>query len=167
MPDDPKHLVRTSALKAEDATRLRHPLNPKSEVHLHSLGDRVGMQRCQLKLARLPPGKESFLPHAHALEEEFIYILEGEGRALIGEVEVAVGPGDYMGFPTDGVVHHLRNDGPADLVYLVGGERLAMDVSRFPTIGKRGVFDGKSATFYDEASGQTLPFSAWRPADKD
>lgn len=78
---DPKHLVRTSALKPEDAVRIRHPLNPNSDVHLHSLGDRVGMQRCQLHLARLPPGKESFIAHAHGLQEEFVYILEGEGRA--------------------------------------------------------------------------------------
>jgi len=167
MPDEPKHLVRTSALQAEDATRIRHPLNPKSEVHMHSLGDRVGMKRCQLHIARLPPGRESFLPHSHTLEEEFVYILSGEGRALIGDVEVVVGPGDYMGFPTDGVTHHLRNAGREDLVYLVGGERLAADVSRFPTIGKRGVFDDQSATFYDEASALTLPFSAWQRDDQD
>ena len=164
---DPKHLVRTPALKAEDATRIRHPLNPNSEVYLHSLGDRVGMQRMQLHLARLKPGKESFIPHAHGLQEEFIYILEGEGKALLGDVEVTVGPGDYMGFPTDGVVHHLRNDGPGDLVYLMGGERTTFEVSRFPTIGKRAVFDGQTATFYDEATAQPLSIGAWRPADKD
>lgn len=49
----------------------------------------------------------------------------------------------------------------------MGGERTKFEVSRFPTIGKRAVFDGQTATFYDEATAQPLPVSAWRPADKD
>jgi uncharacterized cupin superfamily protein len=160
---DPKHLVRTRALTDGDYTLVRHPLNPASEIHVARLGDRVGMQRAHLSIARLPPGKESFSPHAHATQEEFVFVLEGHGMALIGDAEVEVGPGDYMGFPTDGTVHHLRNIGEIDLVYLMGGERTALEVSRFPLIGKVGVFDRGRVSFFDEASAMVLSTEQWRP----
>lgn len=159
---DPKHLVRTRELVAADFMLIRHPLNPQSEVRMHRLGDRVGMKRAHLSLARLPPGKESFLPHAHANQEEFLFILEGRGMALLGDTEVEVGPGDYMGFPTDGTVHHLRNVGDSELVYLMGGERTDVEVSRFPSIGKVGVFKTGEVSFFDESSATVLPRSAWR-----
>src|ERR1700737_3796159 len=84
MAGEPRHLVLTKALKPEEATHLRHPLNPKSDIRLHSLGDRAGMKRNQLHLARLAPGAESFVLHWHELQEEFVFILEGTGRAPIG-----------------------------------------------------------------------------------
>jgi uncharacterized cupin superfamily protein len=160
---DPKHLVRTRQLADADYTLVRHPLNPNSEIHVVRLGDRVGMQRAHLSIARLPPGKESFLPHAHKAQEEFLFVLEGRGRALIGDAEIEVGPGDYMGFPTDGTVHHLRNIGETDLVYLMGGERTALEVSRFPSIGKVAVFDRGHVSFFDEASATVLSTERWRP----
>jgi uncharacterized cupin superfamily protein len=162
---DPKHLVRTRELRDADFTLIRHPLNAQSELRVHRLGDHVGMQRAHLSLARLPPGKESFLPHAHATQEEFLFILEGRGMALLGDSEVEVGPGDHMGFPTDGTVHHLRNVGEADLVYLMGGERTDVEVSRFPSIGRVGVFRTGEVSFFDENSSTVLPRSAWRPKE--
>lgn len=165
MTGDPRHLVRTRSLAPEEATRLRHPLNPKSDVRLHSLGDRVGMKRNQLHLARLAPGAESFVPHWHELQEEFVFILQGSGRALVGDVEVVVGPGDYLGFPCDGTAHHLRNDGPAELVYLMGGERTALEVSHFPTLGKTAVYDASGGKFYDEKTVQTLAYGDFAAKD--
>jgi len=159
---DPKHLVRTRDLRDADFTLIRHPLNPQSEIRMHRLGDRVGMQRAHLSLARVPPGRESFLPHAHGNQEEFVFILEGRGLAQLGDAEIEVGPGDYMGFPTDGTVHHLRNVGETDLVYLMGGERTEVEVSRFPSIGKVGLFQRGEVSFFDEGSAIVLPASAWR-----
>jgi uncharacterized cupin superfamily protein len=159
MSDIPKHLVRTRDLDPAEAVRIRHPFNPASEVYLQRLAERTGMGRVIVTLARVPAGKESFILHAHLLHEEFLYILEGSGTAVIGEAEVAVGPGDFMGFPIDGTPHHLRNTGTADLVYLMGGERGPLEVARFPTVGKTMVFsiaDGIRAL--DDASARQLSF---------
>lgn len=156
-----KHLVRTNTLNAADALHVKHPLNPNSEVYMHRLGDRAGMHRTHLSLARVPPGKESFIPHAHSNEEEFLFILEGHGTAEIDGERFAVGPGDYLGFPTDGAVHHLVNSGTEDLVYLMGGERSAVEVARFPSIGRIGVIKGEEVHLFEESASETLPFSAW------
>lgn len=160
MPDIPKHVVRSRSLAAAEGRRIRHPLNPNSEILIHPLSERVGLQRAVLSLARVPPGKESFILHAHERDEECVYILEGQGTAQIGDQRIAVGPGDFMGFPIDGTPHHLVNTGTTDLVYLMGGERSTLDVGRFPSVGKSIVFRldqrGARVELFDDAAAQPL-----------
>src|SRR4051794_41867781 len=98
MSDTPKHLVRPSDLDPAEAVRIRHPFNPNSDVTLQRLAERTGMGRGIVTLARVPPGKESFVLHAHLLHEEFIYVLEGQGTAGIGGAAGAGGPGRPRGF---------------------------------------------------------------------
>jgi uncharacterized cupin superfamily protein len=71
--------------------------------------------------------------------------------ALIDDVEYEVIAGDFIGFPAPSVAHHLRNPGPADLVYLVGGENRDHDVADFPKLGKRMVRNGKQMDILDIA----------------
>ena len=157
MADDPKHLVRASALDPAAATTIRHPFNPNSEVRVQRLADRTGLARLAVSLARVPPGKESFVLHSHLLQEEFLFILEGTGTAVIGDAELAVGPGDFMGFPTDGTPHTLKNTGGTDLVYLMGGERSPPEVAHFPTVGKTVVYSAQDGIrAFDDANARHL-----------
>jgi uncharacterized cupin superfamily protein len=158
---DPKHLVRTRSLGRESGTHGGHPLNPNSEMYLTRLSDLTGLRRLHLNLIRLPPGKESFIPHAHSVEEEYVFVIEGTGTVTLDEVVTEIGPGDYLGFPTDGVVHHLTNTGEVDFVYLTGGERAEVEVARMPTVGKVSVFKDNAVTFYDEDTGQRVTMAEW------
>ncbi len=133
-----KYVVRTSDKTASDSFPFQHPLNSNSRLNLLPLSDFTGMQRLGVSIGRIPPGKEGFLPHAHTTQEEFIYILEGTGTLSLDDEVTTLNPGDFVGFPTDGMVHHLANDGTADLVYLMGGERTATEVSDFPTLNMKG-----------------------------
>jgi uncharacterized cupin superfamily protein len=135
-----------------------HPLNPNSLVRGISLSEQVGLQRLGIHLLRIAPGKESFIFHTHHAEEEFLYILSGRGIAEIGEESFEVGPGDFMGFPTPSVGHHLRNPFQEDLVYISGGERRSVEVADFPRVGKRLVRFGMQAAIYDLEAGQKLSF---------
>lgn len=142
-----------------DGESFSYPLNPNSEVHMRSLGDSVGLERLGIHLMRIPPGKESFIYHSHYSEEEFIYILSGRGIAEIDQEEVEVGPGDFMGFPTPSVAHHLRNPFAEDLVYLSGGERNPSEIVDFPRIGKRLVRAGMNVAIHRIDEGEALgPF---------
>jgi len=111
MADDaPRNcLLRAAEIDALAQARIRHPLNPNSDVWLRPLSELAGLTRVRLTLARIPPGKESFAYHAHEADEEFVYILSGRGRAEIGDETVEVGAGDFMGFATPSVAHHLTN----------------------------------------------------------
>lgn len=112
-------------------------LNPESYFIGTSLSRLAGLQRAQVGIARIPPGKDSFAYHAHLLEEEWAYILSGRGIAEIDGEPLDVGPGDFMGFTSASPPHLLRNPFDTELVYLMGGETLPLDVVEFPTLGKR------------------------------
>jgi uncharacterized cupin superfamily protein len=150
-------LVRAAERAGLPEESYVHPLNPRSQIHGFSLSDAAGLSRVGVHLVRIPPGKESFIFHAHHGEEEFIYILSGRGIAEIGDEEHEVGPGDFMGFPTPSVGHHLRNPFAEDLVYLSGGERHAMEVAEYPRLGKRMVRVGGAASLHAIESAETFP----------
>lgn len=144
---------RPELLRAADSAakmgKHSHPWNPDSEMTGVMLSRLTGLERTAVNLARIAPGRESFVYHAHAREEEWIYILSGTGTAEIDGGEYAVGAGDFMGFPTPSVAHHLRNTGDEDLVYLMGGENRDAEVATFPRLGKKMVRLGSEVEIYD------------------
>ena len=149
MKDRPE-LIRAAEAEAAMATHS-HPWNPRSEIGGVQLGRRAGLERTGVSLARIAPGRESFVYHSHEREEEGLYILSGSGTAEIDGEEHDVGPGDFMGFPTPSVAHHLRNTGTEPLVYLMGGENRDSEIATFPRLGKRMVRVGGTVEIYDLA----------------
>ncbi|MEM7501845.1 MAG: cupin domain-containing protein [Pseudomonadota bacterium] len=145
-----RYVVKFSELKDTDYVPISHPLAENTNLHLLPLSDRVGLTRLGLSLGRMTPGQKSFLPHAHAGQEEFIFIVAGIGVVMIDNEEVQIEAGDFVGFPTDGSTHQLRNDSTSELVYLMGGERTPTDVVSFPTIGKKGFWANGTMSYVDD-----------------
>ena len=145
-----KYVVRAKEAE-ESASRFSHPWNPNSELYGTRLSSLVGLSRIGVSRVRVPPGKESFVYHSHHREEEWIYVLSGRGVAEIGDEEHEIGAGDFMGFPAPQVPHHMRNPFDEELVYLVGGEALDVDVADFPRLGKRMVRLGEDVEIYDDS----------------
>jgi len=144
MPDATKNLIRAD--EHPDAHNSSHPMNDASELHLQPLSRLTGLERVGVTHVRVPPGKESFIYHSHQHEEEFLFVLAGRGIAEIDDEEYEVGPGDFMGFPTPSVGHHLRNPFEDELVYLMGGECRETEVADFPRERKR-VFRSREQTW--------------------
>jgi uncharacterized cupin superfamily protein len=154
----PKCLWKAAELEA-GLRPYRQALNPNSWLKRVALSRRAGMKRAHVSLARIPPGKDSFAYHAHMLEEEWLYILAGRGIAEIDGEETEVGPGDFMGFPTPSVAHLLKNPFDDDLVYLMGGEDVPLDVIDYPKLGKRYLLmAGDGATDFYELKDPIQPF---------
>lgn len=150
MTDQHPLLVKAEQIAA-NLHSFSHPWNPNSELAGTQLGKMVGLQRTGINFIRVPPGKESFVYHSHHREEEWIYILSGHGIAEIDGTELNVGAGDFMGFPTPSVAHHLKNAGDEDLVYLTGGENLAIEIAEFPRLRKRMIRQEGAIDIYDFA----------------
>lgn len=99
----------------------------------HSLGDVFGLQAFGVNLVRLAPGARSALRHAHAREDEFVYVLDGTPTLVTDAGETLLGPGLCAGFPAGtGDAHHLVNHGTADALYLEIGARDAADTVQYP-----------------------------------
>lgn len=127
-------LLKAKDIAAMTPIRRQHPFNANAVRLARALSDVAGMQRIGIHLVRIEPGRESTQFHYHDADEEFLYVLEGRGIAELGDEEIEVGPGDFMGFAAPSEPHSLRNPFDEDLVYLMGGERNAHDVVHYPRI---------------------------------
>ena len=150
------NLIRAAEIRSAD-TSISHPWNPKSEVHGARLGTMTGLTRTGVNLTRIPPGKESWMYHSHTQEEEWAYALSGKAKAEIDGVEYEIGPGDFLGFPTPSVAHHLWNPFDVDFVYLSGGESKDFEIADFPKLGLRLVRQQGKLDVYRLADGKTFP----------
>jgi uncharacterized cupin superfamily protein len=146
---DTKQFVLQAAEIAQREQSFSHPWNPKSQLIGVQLSRVLGLKRAAVSIARMPPGKESFVYHSHQHEEEWLYILSGRGIAEIDGEEIEVGPGDFMAFPTPSVPHQLKNPFEEELLYLMGGENREFDVADFPRLAKRMVKSGEKFEVYD------------------
>ncbi|CAN7519177.1 cupin domain-containing protein [Phenylobacterium sp. LjRoot225] len=100
------------------------------------LGDAAGLTQFGVNLLRLPPGQWSAQRHWHTAEDEFVYVLEGEGVLVTDEGEQALKAGDCAGFPAGAPNgHHIQNRSDRELVLLeVGSRRPAEDACDYPDI---------------------------------
>jgi len=97
------------------------------------LGDLFGLTHFGVNLTRLPPGSMSALRHAHALHDEFVYVLEGRPVLVTDEGDTALAPGMCAGFKAGtGNAHHLVNRTDKDVVYLELGERTRPEAVTYP-----------------------------------
>lgn len=148
-----RSLVRASEI-AKEEQQFSHPWNPKSEVRGTRLSQLTNLSRVGVSLVRIAPGKESFVYHSHHCEEEWVYILSGRGIAEIDGKEHEIGPGDFMGFSTPSVAHHLRNPFDTELVYLMGGETRDVEIADFPKLNRRMLRRGTIIEIYPLDAGK-------------
>jgi uncharacterized cupin superfamily protein len=97
------------------------------------LGDAFGLTQFGINLETLPPGAESALRHWHTLDDEFLYMLEGELILRTNEGEMPVTVGMCVGFKA-GVrnAHHFVNRSQRPARYLVMGSRVPGDNAFYP-----------------------------------
>ncbi len=107
------------------------------------LGDPFGLANFGVNLTRLAPGAISALHHAHARQDEFIYVLEGTPVLVTDGGETPLKPGMCAGFKAGtGDAHHLVNRSDADVVFIEVGDRSAGDTVTYPD-------DDVQATYLD------------------
>jgi uncharacterized cupin superfamily protein len=100
-----------------------------------ALGNAVGLTKIGINLTTLPPGKESSMRHFHTLEDEFIFVVEGEIVLRTDEGEQLLGAGMCAGFPA-GVSngHQIVNRGDRPARYLEISNRDRDDSATYPDV---------------------------------
>lgn len=97
------------------------------------LGALFGLTNFGVNLTRLAPGAVSALRHAHARQDEFIYVLEGEPILVTDHGRTPLKPGMCAGFKAGaGNAHQLVNESDRDAVYLEVGDRTPGDSIVYP-----------------------------------
>src|SRR5258708_28324857 len=110
------------------------------------LGDHVGLTNFGVNLTRIEPGAQSSARHAHARQDEFIWVVSGEVVLETDEGAQTLRPGMCAGFAAGcGNAHRFVNKTDQDVVLLVVGDRTPFDEVTYPDIdlhGKAGA-DGR------------------------
>lgn len=96
------------------------------------LGDVFGLRNFGVNLTTLEPGARSALQHRHSHQDEFVFVIEGEGILISGTDEVVLRSGHCAGFPANGISHHLENRSTGPLTFIEVGDRTGGDVIDYP-----------------------------------
>ena len=80
------------------------------------LSDSAGLTQMGVKIREIPPGLAGTHLHFHDVEEEWAYVLSGQGRVRIGPLTLAVCRDDFVAFPTGPRPHHFVAEGDEPLV---------------------------------------------------
>jgi uncharacterized cupin superfamily protein len=97
------------------------------------LGDPFGLRNFGVNWTRLEPGAETALRHHHSLQDELVYVLEGNPTLVTDAGEFALEPGMCAGFPAgSGDAHHLVNRSGSLVVLLEIGDRGRGDRAHYP-----------------------------------
>lgn len=99
----------------------------------HPLGDLFGLANFGVNLVRLAPGGVSALRHAHARQDEFVYVIAGHPTLHTDEGRTPLAPGMCAGFRAGtGNAHRLVNESSEEAVYLEVGDRTPGDSASYP-----------------------------------
>jgi len=121
------------------------------------LGDHGGLKNFGVNLTRIEPGAQSSARHAHAKQDELIWVVSGEIVLETNEGAQTLRPGMCAAFPAGtGNAHRFVNRSQSDALLLVVGDRTPFEEITYPDIdlhGKAGtdgrlVFTHKDGTAY-------------------
>ncbi len=132
----PNTPFRPSQVAESNATGYPEPWAAEAtRRHNRRLGDHAGLTNFGVVMTRIEPGGRSSQRHAHATQDEFVMVLEGEAVVHTGTGEHIMRTGDCIGFPAgSGDAHCFLNRSSAGTVLLVVGDRTPGDSVVYPDI---------------------------------
>jgi len=125
---DPRDVPARSSSKYPEPYRSR--VLPREK---RALGDALGLTKVGVNLTTLAPGKESSMRHFHELEDELVFVLEGEVVLRTDEGEQVLTAGTCAGFPAGSRdAHQLVNRSDRPARYLEISNRDPADTAHYP-----------------------------------
>lgn len=119
------------------------------------LGDLFGLSNFGVNLTTIKPGGISALRHAHATQDEFIYVIAGNPTLVTNAGESELAPGMCAGFPHGtGDGHQLLNRTQSDAIYLEVGDRSAGDSATYPDDDLVAISEGPGQWRFTHKNGE-------------
>ncbi|KAI0089602.1 hypothetical protein BDY19DRAFT_943211 [Irpex rosettiformis] len=157
------HIIHTPSLKESDFAKITHNVDFSAVRHNIPLGDLTGLTKLGVHLVRLTPHSTSAANHWHTQDDEWIYVVDagekgatlvrvitpevaGEGQTQNEVKKETIYKGDFIAFPASRAVGHHIATGDEEVVFLVCGTRVSVDVCTYPLDGKKLVIDRKMDT---------------------
>lgn len=98
-----------------------------------------GLKRLGIGHEILKPGRRTSWPHAHSVDEEFVFVVEGSPEVWIDGDVYQLRAGDSVGFvPGTGIAHTFINNSDCDVRLIVVGDRGRQDDRWFYSFDEKG-----------------------------
>jgi uncharacterized cupin superfamily protein len=144
------------ALPESNATTYPEPFRADNQQRWNRrLGDHAGLSNYGVNLTRIVPGGQSSHRHAHARQDEFIYVVRGEVELQTNADSQLLRTGMCAGFPAGtGNAHRFVNRSAEDVLLLVIGDRTGGEEVSYPDIDLhlRQGEDGKYYYFHKDGT---------------
>lgn len=131
--------MRTTPIRALDVAAIKgQTLYPEPFARIvagrtkRKLGEVFGLQNFGVNLTHLEPGAASALLHAHTVQDEFVFIIEGTATVVIGEQQYEVSAGECVGFKAGSQAHQIVNRSNETVTYIEIGDRSREDEVVYP-----------------------------------
>lgn len=151
-------VFKPSEVPESNATIIPEPFTAQNETRFNRrLGDFAGLKNFGVNLTRIPPGGQSSYLHAHATQDEFMYVLDGEATLETSAGSQTLSVGMCVGFPAGtGEAHRFLNRSDRDVLLLVVGDRSSGDVLTYPDIDLHGVMGPEGRYRWSRKNGTPL-----------
>lgn len=105
----------------------------EQEIRGRGLSDIGGRAQVGFGVLDLGPGKNTRPAHYHTLEEEHLYVIDGNVVLHLGHDKYLLRAGSYVCFPAGQELgHYLENTSAEMCKYLIVGQRISEDVVIYP-----------------------------------
>ncbi len=157
MPQQPP--IHAAAQPSDSGSGYPEPFAKRmGSAAWRSLGDPFGLTQFGVSLETLQPGAQSSVRHWHTLNDEWVYMVDGELVLRTNDGESTLTPGQCMGFAAgDKNAHQLVNRSTSAATFLVVGSRVKGDVPHYPD-DDLAVFNTESGRVFVHKDG--APFVA-------
>jgi uncharacterized cupin superfamily protein len=120
-------------LPESNASIIPAPFDGNRRRWNRRLGNHAGLTRFGVNLTRVEPGGQTSYRHAHSLQDEFVWVVEGEVVLETDAGEETVTAGHCAGFAHGtGNGHRFVNRTDRDAFLLVVGDRTPGDEVTYP-----------------------------------
>lgn len=106
------------------------------------LGEHFGLTGFGINLTTLLPGAHSSVRHRHSVQDEFVYVVQGELTLVHDDGEFSLAAGMCAGFRAQGSAHMLVNRSTDPATYIEIGDRRPGDTAQYPEDDLCAVADG-------------------------
>jgi uncharacterized cupin superfamily protein len=138
-PELPEPSPRPSTIVNVGEVEPVETARPRIHRTRRNLGKALGSVTTGLQHVEVVAGKLSSPQHCHSLEEEIFVMLEGDGKLLLGDEEIAVHAGHIVARPPGTGIAHTFRGGDDGLTYLAYGTREPGDLCFYPASNKIAV----------------------------
>lgn len=136
-------IMKPNILNLDQLTYSKHSHGERFEAEIAPVANLMNAEKLGFRITKLPPGKRAWPLHAHYVNEEMFFVLQGEGRVQFGEESYPIRTGDFISAPANpDLPHQIINTSNKELMYLCVSTMLEPEIAVYPDSGKIGVIAG-------------------------